>query len=209
MYLSRLCLNRSRQATLWASNSYRVHQRLKIACEGDPRLLFRIEDSDMGTQILVQSHNQPEWQAAFADFPVLQIPPEQKLFDPQLETGRRYRFRLLANPSVKKTVESEGTKGKTRQGLIHETDQIAWLKRKLETAGTEVQECIIAPRGLQRSRKNPFKEVQMQTHLAVLFEGILLVKDAELLKTALENGIGSAKGFGFGLLSLAPTQERG
>jgi len=36
------------------------------------------------------------------------------------------------------------------------------------------------------------------------FDGILQVREPELLLKALRNGIGSGKGLGFGLLSLAP-----
>jgi CRISPR system Cascade subunit CasE len=205
MYITRLQLNRSRMAVLWVSNPYHVHQRLKMACDGDPRLLFRIEESADGVQILVQSHNTPHWEAAFEGFPVLASPPEYKSFDPQLTAGKVYRFRLLANPTVKKTVEEEGKDPrKTRLGLVREEDQIAWLRRKLETAGVEVLDCLIVPQGLQRSHKNPQRQDGMQTHLAVLFEGVLLTKDPYLLRQAIDSGVGSAKGFGFGLLSIAP-----
>ena len=44
-----------------------------------------------------------------------------------------------------------------------------------------------------------------ETHfLAVQFDGVLQVTDPDKLVAAVETGIGSAKGFGFGLLSLAP-----
>lgn len=38
---------------------------------------------------------------------------------------------------------------------------------------------------------------------SVRFDGILTVTDQALFRTTLEKGIGSAKGFGFGLLSIA------
>jgi CRISPR system Cascade subunit CasE len=41
------------------------------------------------------------------------------------------------------------------------------------------------------------------THFGVRFDGLLRVEDPERLKIGLSSGIGSAKGFGFGLLSLA------
>ena len=42
------------------------------------------------------------------------------------------------------------------------------------------------------------------TLLAVRFDGVLQVTDPDQLVEAVRHGIGSAKGFGFGLLSLAP-----
>jgi CRISPR system Cascade subunit CasE len=41
------------------------------------------------------------------------------------------------------------------------------------------------------------------THHAVLFEGTLTVTDPALFAEALASGFGAAKGFGFGLLSVA------
>jgi len=40
--------------------------------------------------------------------------------------------------------------------------------------------------------------------LAVTFDGILRVTDPELFTQTLAQGVGTAKGLGFGLLSLAP-----
>ena len=202
MYLSRLQLNTTRIAVLWASNPYRVHQRLMMACDGDPRLLFRIEDApaggppEGGTQVLVQSHVEPNWQFAFGDFDVLRCPPEHKAFDLHLQAGRHYRFRLLANPTVKRNGN--------RLGLFKEEDQLAWLARKLEAAGAILVSAIAAPRGLQKSDKNPAKDEHIATHFAVLFEGVLQAQNTEQLKEVVEHGIGAAKGYGFGLLSLAP-----
>jgi CRISPR system Cascade subunit CasE len=201
MYLSRLQLNTSRTAVGWASNPYRVHQRLMMACDGDSRLLFRIEDTSEGTQILIQSHVEPNWPFAFDELAVLNCPPEHKLFDLRLEAGRQYRFRLLANPTVKKKNDD----GKPyRLGLIQEADQLAWLTRKLEDAGVTLASCVVMPRGLQHSGKNPAQDANAATHLAVLFEGVLQAQDPERLKAVVESGVGSAKGYGFGLLSLAP-----
>jgi CRISPR system Cascade subunit CasE len=198
MFLARLQLNQSRVAVNWAANPYRVHQRLRMAYPNDPRLLFRIEDlpDNGGTHIITQSHTEPDWAAAFDGFHVLLRPPEHKPFDPQLQAGRSYRFRLLANPTMK----HEGK----RLSLFLEAEQQAWLARKLADTGAEALGCVTASRGLQRSRKNPWKDKNQQTHFAVLFEGALRVTDPSALRAAVENGIGSAKGYGFGLLSLAP-----
>lgn len=203
MYLSKLSLNRTHLAVSWIANPYRVHQRLKIACDGDPRLLFRIEESLIDMQILVQSHMEPNWPAAFSNFQVLTQPAEYKLFDPKLQPGSVYRFRLLANPAYKKTVEKDGEKQKTRLGYFKQEDQMAWLRKKLLASGADLLDCIASKRGLQRSSKAPSKQKEDQVHLAVLFEGALRVQDADKLREALESGIGPAKGYGFGLLSLA------
>jgi CRISPR system Cascade subunit CasE len=195
LYLARLRLNASRVAALWITNPYRVHQRLLMACGGDPRMLFRIEAGEEPVTILIQSHQPGNWAQAFADFPVLSRPVEQKEFTLRLLTGESYRFRLLANPTVKRNGR--------RLGLMTENEQLGWLARKLTQAGAELKGCRAWPWKLQHSERNPAKDANMQTHLAVLFEGLLTVGETSALCAAVKNGFGSAKGYGFGLLSLA------
>jgi len=204
MYLSRLTFNRSRTAMLWLSNPYRVHQRLMMACGNDPRLLFRIETDEQKSRVLVQTYNAPVWNRAFDEFDVLLHEPEHKAFSPVLVNEGLYRFRLLANPTAKKTFEKDnGEKHKTRLGIFKEADQIEWLKRKLSESGAELVNWRVIPRGMVYSHKNPQKDKRTQVHYAVLFEGILKVIQSEQLLQSLQTGIGSAKGYGFGLLSLA------
>jgi CRISPR system Cascade subunit CasE len=170
-----------------------------MAYPHEPRLLFRVEQNRLGTQILVQSGQLPDWHSAFDDFAVLQGSPESKEFSLTLLPEAVYRFRLLANP----TVTREGK----RLGLLKEEEQLLWLTRKLEKSGCLVLGCHIQDNGLKHSGKNPYKQLADQTHLSVLFDGILRVKTVEELQQAVLFGIGPAKGYGFGLLSLAIFQE--
>ena len=55
-------------------------------------------------------------------------------------------------------------------------------------------------------RKNESHELQ---YTAVLFDGTLQVHDPIRLQQTLQAGIGSGKGLGFGLLSLAPPAKAG
>lgn len=48
------------------------------------------------------------------------------------------------------------------------------------------------------------RERRQLTFAAVLFEGLLEVTDPDAFRAALEQGIGSGKAYGFGLLSIAP-----
>jgi CRISPR system Cascade subunit CasE len=195
MYLTRFSINRSRIALGWISNPYRVHQRLCMAYPNEERLLFRIEDNSAGSAILVQSTALPDWNKGFADFAVLRIEPETKSFDLDLVKDGLYRFRLLANPTV--------TRNGKRLGLLKEEDQHAWLLRQFGKAGAELLGYQLKDLGLQRAGKNPAKDSGFQTHLAVQFEGVLKAIDTERLAQAVKLGIGPAKGYGFGLLSLA------
>lgn len=201
MYLSRLTLNQGRAAMNWVSNPYRVHQRLLMACEKDTRVLFRIESQHTPIQILVQSWQEPDWQAAFEEFDVLTKTVECKSIDLTLSKGAVYHFRLSANPTIKKS--QPGDKQGKRIGLLKEEDQIAWLIRKLTEIGAKTLTCQVSRNEMQHLDKNPLKSNSSLTHLYALFEGVLIVQDPILLAEGVKKGIGPAKGFGFGLLSLA------
>jgi CRISPR system Cascade subunit CasE len=194
LYLSRLMVQASRIASGWLANPYRVHQRLKMACPEDARLLFRIEDGDPLTRILAQSHTLPDWAAAFNQFTVLQGLPEMKTFEPEVAAGQLYAFRLEGNATVKR-------EGK-RLGLLTEEDQNAWLARHLAAAGAEILRIQIQPYRIQHSQKSGEGESEIR-HLLVQFDGLLVCREAGKLSAALEQGVGPAKGFGCGLLSLA------
>ena len=56
---------------------------------------------------------------------------------------------------------------------------------------------------MQASRTSRGRHGRRLAHLAVRYEGLLQVGDPERLLQAVRGGIGSAKGLGFGLLSLA------
>lgn len=195
MFLARLQLNSSRMALGWAAFPYRVHQRLQMAYEGDLRLLFRIEEGSDGPQILVQSHKEPDWTAAFSDFPVLLRPPEHKAFALRLAHGQVLAFRLWANPTVKR-------EGK-RLGLLREEEQTAWLGRKGAAGGFQVLAARTSRQGMVYGTANRRGESGPLRFYGVQFDGLLRVTDPRQLAETVSRGIGSGKGLGFGLLSLA------
>lgn len=196
MNLARIEIMNSQLALGWIANRYRVHQRLRMAYRDEPRLLFRIEEMGSGYRILAQASTQPDWDDAFADFKVLASTPQMKeLRLDMLRAGGFYRFKLVANPVV--------TKNGKRLGLFKVEAQLDWLKRQFEKSGAVLVECVSSRVNLERSTKNPGKDMHIQTHLAVEFNGVLKVTNAELLAEKVKSGIGPAKAYGFGLLSLA------
>jgi CRISPR system Cascade subunit CasE len=193
MYHSLITLQLSHQTVDLLWNRYRVHQCISDACAGDARLLFRIEYTPERPQIVVQSHLEPVWEYAFGDLEQVNAKWQVQPFEPELQLGARYRFQLLANPTYKKN-------GK-RWGIRYEKDLVEWLNRKLRAAGASLIACSVRPIGFIKSFKDMEPE-RAQQHWAVWFVGELRVEDAECLRRAVENGIGPAKGYGFGLLSL-------
>ena len=202
LYLTSFPIVNSRLALGWLANRYRVHQRLRMAYRDEPRLLFRIEEAGVITRILAQSSTRPDWQDAFDELNVLAVEPQVKELNlDRLQKGGYYRFRLVANPVV--------THDGKRKGLLKEEDQLNWLNRQLGKSGAVVKESIARQLGLERSEKNPSKDNHVQTHYAVEFNGVLQVEDAALLAERVRDGVGPAKAYGFGLITLAPlrTQE--
>ena len=117
---------------------------------------------------------------------------------PSFFAHRRYRFQLRANPTKRENVSRK------RMPLLTPEEQRAWLQRKATTAGFTVDEESLRTVPEGRSWFRIEKQDRRGIHHAVEFEGVLSVADPALFQLAFARGIGSAKGFGFGLLALAP-----
>ncbi|MGQ9502995.1 MAG: type I-E CRISPR-associated protein Cas6/Cse3/CasE [Anaerolineae bacterium] len=212
MYLSRLILDAcSRRVCREVSEPYEMHRTLlkafPSALEGGPgRVLFRVDTPPAHHAgpahfiALVQSEQLPDWSFLHTtDHYLLRSVadnPAVKSFAPVFTSGQQLLFRLRANPTVKRN-------GK-RCGLYREEEQRAWLERKADENGFTVLGVIIQREGIAGGRiyRAP-EEVHPLRLLAVRFDGLLRVDDPERFLNALRRGIGSGKGLGFGLLSLA------
>ena len=210
MHLSRLELDvRHRRAREDAADPYRLHQTLMRAFDHtspeERRVLFRLElQRGLKAVVLVQSNLAPRWEAA-EEWWGEAFSFATKPWEPAFQANQMLRFRLRANPTVKRN-------GK-RHALYREEDQLAWLQRKLEAAGAHPQSVDPAPEGnvsAQKLLSSPSeqhpREKQRLTLFSVLFNGRLTVADPEPFAEALARGIGPAKGLGFGLLSVAPVR---
>lgn len=201
MFLSRLLLNpRSRQVRREAAEPYELHRTLMRAFgprEVAGRVLFRLDGPRDGVALvlLVQSQTEPDWSHHVALTHYLCDQPESKQYQPGFATGQRLRFRLRANPTVKRD-------GK-RLGLLTEEKQLGWLTRKGEAGGFRVLGAAANEEGFLGGRKEGGGGRHTLTHLAVRYDGVLEVNDPARLLDTVRTGVGSGKAFGFGLLSLA------
>lgn len=210
MYLSLLRIDvHNVRGRTWLANPYRVHQRLAMAFpDGQSgRVLFRMEAEWQPPRILVQCPCMADWRRAFYDHPVLAGEPLQKELRLCFQPGQRLRFLLRANPTARRAAPPAPSAGGNRPlglrvGLLKEAEQRDWLARKGEGSGfrplaVDVRSAgqIVFPRG---------DGAPKQTHLSVDFQGYLAVDDPDAFARTLEAGIGAAKAFGFGLLSVAP-----
>jgi CRISPR system Cascade subunit CasE len=213
MYLSRLILNpRNRRVQKEIAQPYQMHRSLMRAFpddlkEGNERVLFRLETARTGDlTLLVQSLTLPDWswlaepEARGYLLPVDKPNPAVKSFDINLAIGQVLAFRLRANPTVKRRFDEETHK---RVGLYREEEQIEWLKRKGEQGGFRV----LSVRTSNQDTINGYIRRDEERHklklLAVQFDGLLQVTDPDRLCDTVRRGVGSGKGLGFGLLSLA------
>jgi CRISPR system Cascade subunit CasE len=211
MYLTRLFLNlRSRQVQRDLANRYELHRTLlrgfPPTLPAGERVLYRVEeDARAGSVIvLLQSLNPPDWRAL--PEPYLLQPAEVKPFSVVVSAGQMLRFRLLANPTrrIKTSPTAEGEEPSSKRvGLLKEEQQYQWLSRKAEAYGFQLISVRSAKQPDVIGWQGKGKDSRQLTFQSVLFDGVLQVMEPDLFMQALKNGVGPAKGFGFGLLSLA------
>jgi CRISPR system Cascade subunit CasE len=128
-----------------------------------------------------------------------------KAYNPILATGDRLRFFVTANP-IKMIDDENGRKNtrgepkKCRVPLIREDEQRTWIERKFGNVAL-IESMKFKPAPLMRFRKK--KEDRMGKIQPVIFSGLLKVQIPDALMTLVKTGIGPAKSFGCGLISLA------
>lgn len=118
-----------------------------------------------------------------------------------------YLFDLYANPtkSVKKENGKGGyTKNGKRLSLMDIPAQTKWLTAKGQLHGFKLAEHV--PLRIDKPVFHRFnRKGKKGLHVGVRFQGGLFVTDPSAFQKAFLEGIGTAKGFGFGLLLVKPT----
>lgn len=172
--------------------------------------------------ITVQSATPPDWEYAFQHArEFLCAAPLVKDYAPAFEAGQRYRFVLRANPTKKLRLVSRaelraareanvvlaGRNGR-REFLADPAGQEQWLRTQAEGgAGRRdkgfrvLSVCAEAESPARGGRGRGDESIVLA---AVRFEGVLEVVAPDAFRDTVVAGIGPGKGFGFGLLSVAP-----
>lgn len=233
MILSRLVLNpRSRRVARDLADCQELHRTVLSAfpeaAGGSARqrfgVLFRIEYCRGAAPVLlIQSSENPDFSALPSGY--LAQPPKSKDIGAAwrgIAHDSVLRFRLRANPTRKIETKS-GPGGARRNGrrveLKTEEEQLKWLARKSRESGFEIVSVraaaeypdvwVSAEGKVSGSRGLPdgAGSKPRLTFASVLFNGKLRVIDMEIFRATLEHGIGSAKAYGFGLLSVARVRD--
>lgn len=219
IYLSKLILNKnSAEVRHDLNDCNELHRTIRtiflrtrnnnkiVGDEG--RLLYRLGEDLQRKEVylLIQSEVVPDWSqlpkgylANKADSMVCKL--IDFVYD-YLSEGMVVRFHLRANP----TVREPGTR--KRKALKTDSELTDWLTRKGTQHGFEVVNVtteITVEKGTRKPNNSPSSEKKTIFFNAVTFEGQLKIINKELFIAALKFGLGSGKGYGFGLLSISPS----
>lgn len=170
----RISMEFSNYPKLKPDNWYRIHQWIMKYCSDDPRVLFHVKENEFIVQTVYQSKL------------------DAQICDPRFHTGERRIFELIANPTRK-------SNGK-RYPIIDENIRQSWLEHKF--AGACKIEWLLQENWNQISWKHSKNGNGNTTycHFACRFYGAFNVINENKLFSLISAGVGSAKGFGFGLL---------
>ncbi|NJQ14411.1 type I-E CRISPR-associated protein Cas6/Cse3/CasE [Streptomyces bohaiensis] len=184
-------------------------------------VLFRVETEGTGSpELLVQSRLEPDLSKLPAGYSGAQVKSMSAMLA-ALRPGLTVRYRILGN-AVRRCGRNS-TEGRWKEVIpLHGEDAERWWAAKADAAGLAVlhnrsdpAEALTAwhqapesdadrqPTGATEKDGKRTKHVRVP-HQPAKFEGTALVRDPELLRAAVLNGVGRGKSYGCGLLSLAP-----
>ena len=163
--------------------------------------LTRLDRQRDGFRLLIVSESSP---VAPSDWPH-ELPAWQtKLVSDEFFRFKRYLFQLRANPTKRDSASRKRLPLKTDEELS------AWIIRKAQQSGFVINNETVRVIKEGREWFQIEKRNTAGFHHSVDFSGTLVVTDSAKFQTAFEQGIGSAKAFGFGMLMLSPlSDERG
>jgi CRISPR system Cascade subunit CasE len=176
------------------------------------RVLWRLDMTDGRRPVMyVVSPGKPDFthiveQAGWPTTEAWQTRPYGGLLE-RLEAGQRWQFRLTANPvhCVHREAQERSkplahvTVKQQEQWLLDRAEKLGFRLAPTSASESAEPDLAVLDRAVRRfSRHSSTVTISMAT-----FRGHLLVDDAELLRHTLTHGIGRAKAYGCGLLTLA------
>ncbi len=212
MYLSRVILDDQKRETMRLLSSPEfLHGAVEQSFPGEKqRRLWRLDGYGGQCCLLVLSAQKPDFTQTVSEYgfpdrsPAWETKPYEALLN-KLREGQTWRFRLKANP-VRSVKEDKTGRGKV-MAHVTTSQQKEWLMKRAQDCGFSLD-----PDGFDvvhtqwlRFHKGRGHEITLRT---ATFEGLLNVRDPEALKAALLQGIGRAKAYGCGLMTLIPPHPR-
>ncbi|MBF0559810.1 MAG: type I-E CRISPR-associated protein Cas6/Cse3/CasE [Nitrospirae bacterium] len=224
MFFSMIRLNRNASprdiASLMKGDGYQVHRMVWNLFTDSPArqrdFVYRLDENGNSPTIYTLSSRPPEHTGDIWNI-------ETKNYDPKITDGNRFSFILRANAVVTKKpytpdenpkkrkrhdvvmeavmqLRKSGEDGPPKASIVQE-EGVKWLKWKAEKRGfffeSSSDVCVDSYQQHSFSKSKGDGLVKFSTFD---FRGVLTVKDSTLFLEALYKGIGSAKGFGCGML---------
>lgn len=206
MYLTRMKLDPAKRKTAIALVSPNLfHGAIEMSFEERTRKLWRIDNLNGNLYLLLLSRDKPDLTSAADQFGTDEgwRTLSYDKFLSEIKEGERRRFRLCANPVISsKKATAKGERGTV---LAHVTThwQKQWLIDRAEKNGFALLAddfTVVESKWISFSKKtNGGRPVTIHS---VTFEGILTVTDKEKFCSALKDGIGRAKAYGMGLMTV-------
>lgn len=215
MYLTRMYLNPARRgARNLLGSPQKMHAAVMFAFPpgggvGQPgdRVLWRVDRNAHETTLYVSSPTPPDlthvveqagWPTGANPWQTAELTP----FLARLAEGQRWAFRLTANP-VRSVRDPDGGRGSVR---AHVTvgHQEAWLRDRAGGWGFDAHTLTVTGRNHATFARRTDAASNQVTVAMATYDGVLTVTDADLLRAAMRGGVGRAKGYGCGLITLAP-----
>jgi CRISPR system Cascade subunit CasE len=189
-----------------ATEMHRTVMRMAPDGLGDaPRhkagLLYRLDETDTSGMLLVQGTtlDPARLPAGYGEADVKSLAP---MFT-ALRKGLGVRYRIVVNPAKRERL-SQQEKGKRGRIMpLSGADADQWWLRRAAEAGLALH--VLTPTSLEPARPRGRDAAGMR-HSLLRYDGTATVTDPDALREAVVHGIGRAKSYGAGLLSLAPAR---
>ncbi|GAB1646740.1 type I-E CRISPR-associated protein Cas6/Cse3/CasE [Krasilnikovia sp. MM14-A1259] len=124
-----------------------------------------------------------------------------------LQDGQHWAFRLTANP-VRSGRRTDGADTQ-RYGHLTADQQVRWLTDRAERHGFTITDQADGQPNLLLHQRQTLRFVRNHgqrpvTVITATYDGVLTIQDTQTFRTVLTGGIGHARAYGCGLLTLAP-----
>lgn len=201
MYLSKITLHPSRAATrILLGSRHKIHATL-MQCFSEEelrnhqsRILWRQENDGRDPIILIQSPTPPDFTHVIETYtrptsPTATITKPYGTVLESLTEGQKIKWKIELNPTINKN-------GKRIPIYPAQTEE--WTTNKLSPHGLSIQQLTTTPAQNITFIRN-HRRITLASTIAI---GTATITNPTELRNAITTGIGKAKGYGFGMLSI-------